>query len=293
MKKQLLFTAALLLGGTALTMAQITDAGFENWTAGTPCSDLNNWSTANSTTGGLGACTITQETGAPHSGSSAVKLTSTFIALLGQTAPGIVTNGTLNVMAQSVTGGQAFTERPVSFSGWYKATPQAGDSYSFAALLINGVSGDTVGTASFTGTTAVSVWTEFTATVDYTSSDDPTVLQIILLSSNPTAAVAGSVAIFDDLDYELGTGVGVNEQEIANISTYPNPVIDQVTFNLGSIERANLQIFNVVGKKIHDATLSNANRTIDMSAFAQGTYVWRISDLDGTPLKSGKLLLTK
>ena len=30
MKKQLLFTAALFLAGSTLTVAQITDAGFEN-----------------------------------------------------------------------------------------------------------------------------------------------------------------------------------------------------------------------------------------------------------------------
>ena len=167
----------------------------------------------------------------------------------------------------------------------------SGDSYSFAALLINEVSGDTVGTAHFSGTTSVSTWTEFTAPVTYTSTDAPTVLQIIMLSSNPLAPVVGSVAKFDDLDYQLLTVV-VNEQEIANISTYPNPATGQVTFNLGSIETANLEIFNVVGEKIHSETLSTANQTIDMSAFAKGTYVWRISELNGTPLSSGKLLLT-
>lgn len=289
MKKQLLFTAALFLAGTTLTVAQITDAGFENWTVGSPCSDLNDWNTANSTTGGFGTCTVTQETVTPHSGNSAVTLTTS--SVFGQTAPGLCTNGTIDIGSQTVTGGQAFTERPTSFSGWYQGAPMSGDSYSFSALLINETSGDTVGTAHFSGTTSVSTWTEFTAPVTYTSTDDPTVLQIIMLSSNPTGPVVGSLAKFDDLDYQMSP-VGVNEQEIANISTYPNPATDQVTFNLGSIETANLEMFNVVGEKIHSETLSTANRTIDMSAFAKGTYVWRISELNGTPLKSGKLLLT-
>lgn len=291
MKKQLLFVAALFIASTPLAHAQITDAGFESWTSGSPCSDLDNWDTPNAVTSGFGVCTITQETANPHSGNSAVKLTSTFIAFANQTAPGMVTNGTLDVMNQTVTGGQSFTERPVSFSGWYQAAPMTGDTYSFNALLINETSGDTVGTAQFTGSTTVSTWTEFTAEVVYTSTDDPTIVQIILLSSNPTAAVDGSIAMFDDLDYQTLT-VGINEQEAANITAYPNPAVDQITFNLKGIETASLEVFNIVGEKVLTQTLSAGNPTIDMGAFAKGTYVWRIADLDGTPLKTGKFLLT-
>jgi len=291
MKKTLLFTISIALFGLT-SKGQIIDAGFENWTTGSPCSDTDDWGTANGTTGQLGVCTVTQETSDPHSGSSAIKLTSTFIAFANATAPGVASTGTVDALNQTITGGQAFTERPTSFSGWYKGAPQTGDSYSFLALLINENSGDTVGTAEFSSNATVSTWTSFNAPVNYTSQDDPTILQIILSSSVVTAPVAGSEATFDDLDYEV-LAVGTDEYDVAQIKTYPNPVVDQVTFDLGNIGQANLEVYDILGLRVFSGNITEANRVVDVENLARGTYVYQLSTVQGEALKTGKLLLVK
>lgn len=275
------------------SFGQITNGDFENWTVAGNCSSPDNWGTLNGSTGILGICTAQEETSNPHSGNSALLINTQFIGFpINQTAPGIVTNGTINTSTQMVEGGQAFTERPTSFTGWYRATPVNNDTYSFSALLINEASGDTVGSAQWEGSTTVSSWTQFSAPVAYTSQDNPTLLQIILLPSDPNNPQVGSEAVFDDLDYETLT-VGMSEQALSMINTYPNPVVDQVYFNLGDLEQANLVVYNILGVKILETGLTTTNNLVDMSGFANGTYVWQLADVDGQLIKTGKLLVTK
>ncbi|MDB4656044.1 T9SS type A sorting domain-containing protein [Flavobacteriales bacterium] len=293
MKKHILFSASIFLAATTLTVAQITDAGFENWTVGAPCSDLNEWNTANSTTGTLaGMCSVTQETADPHSGSSAVTLTTIQIPLANQPIPGAVTTGIIDVQNLTVSGGLPFTDRPTSFSGWYQGAPLAADSYSFAALLINENTGDTVGTAGFTSSATVSTWTQFTAPVTYSSPDNPTIVQILLLSSDQTNPIEGSVAKFDHLSYETLT-VGIEDVDADLIKTYPNPVVESVFFNTGSSETAVVSIFNVLGTKVLEHSISSSNTGICMSHLPAGTYIWQFSNLEGKLLKTGKLIYTK
>jgi len=275
------------------SFGQITNGGFENWTVAGNCSNPNSWGTLNGSTGILGICTAQKETSIVHSGSSALRINTQFIGFpINQTAPGIVTNGTINTTTQAVEGGQAFTERPTAFTGWYQATPVNGDTYSFSALLINEANGDTVGRASFESTVVVNTWTQFTAPVTYTLPENPTLLQIILLPSDGLNPQVGSAALFDDLDYET-LMVGISEAESSLITTYPNPVVDQVFFNIGDLEFANVSVFDILGSKITERRLTAGNRSIPMGRFANGTYFWQLSNPNGELLKTGKLILAK
>jgi len=292
MKKNLL--SFILIGAFASAgFAQITNAGFETWAVAGNCSSPNGWGTLNGSTAILGICTAQPYTSAPHSGSNALLINTQFIGFpINQTAPGIVTNGTINTTTQSVEGGQAFTERPTAFTGWYKASPVNGDTYSFGALLINETTGDTVGVAGFEGTTTVNSWTEFTATVDYSSPDNATLLQIILLPSDPTNPQVGSVAYFDDLGYETVT-VGLHENDAQSVRTYPNPVVNRVFFSLQESERVNISIYNILGVMVHQQYLNASNNVIDVANLPSGTYVWHMSAINGSDVQSGKLIISK
>lgn len=296
MKKTLLSIAIVSIAATGI-QAQIVNADFEAWTTGgtspNTYQDPDGWSTLNSSTAILGIFTCEKETSNVHGGTGAVKQTTKFIGFpINQTAPSIVTNGTINTTTQAVEGGQAFTERPTSFTGWYVATPVNSDIYSFGALLINENTGDTVGSASWEGNTMVSTYTMFTADVTYTSQDDPTILQIILLASDPTAPQVNSTVTYDDLDYTTTT-VGTEEFDIEVIRTYPNPVIDKVFFNLGTNEVANITLYNVIGSKVASAELTKDANSMDLSLLPAGTYVWQFADANGNVIKTDKLILTK
>lgn len=292
MKRILLSFCALSLLAS-VTTAQVVNAGFENWTqGGNPPNTYNNpdgWSTLNSSTAILGLFTCEKETSNVHGGSAAVRMTTRFIGFpINQMAPSIITNGTIDVQNQNATGGQAFTERPTAFTGWYIADPKNGDEYSFGALLINETTGDTVGSADFSSTSAVSSYTMFTAPVVYTSQDNPTMLQIILLSSSPFNAQENSTVTFDDFDYTISSSV--NELEVDLIKTYPNPVIDEVYFSLSKYKKAKVYFYNILGEKVKEAVITPEKNFVDLSQFASGTYVWQFVDENNDVVKTGKLV---
>lgn len=292
MKKILPCLSLLIVISTSTAFSQIVNGGFENWSSSGSCMSPTGWGTLNGSTGILGICTAQQEQNIVHSGSSALLINTQFIGFpINQTAPGIVTNGTINTSTQAVEGGDPFTERPTSFTGWYQATPVNGDTYSFAALLINEANGDTVGRASFEGTAAVNTWTMFSADVTYSHPENPTLLQIIMLPSEGLNPQVGSEAIFDDLGYET-LSVGISEDDLSLVRTYPNPVVEDVYFNFGKKETAIVTIYNMLGIKVYESSLTASSNRISMKHFANGTYIYRLSSIDGGVLKTGKLILT-
>ncbi len=291
--KRIILLFSITVFSLPLTHAQITNGGFENWTAAGNCDEPDDWGTLNGSTGILGICTAEQETVNFHGGTSAILLSTVFIGFpVNQIAPGIVTTGTINTTTEEVEGGHAFTERPTEFTGWYLADPEPGDNHSFAALLINENTGDTVGSAGWVGTTDVSSWTMFTAPVTYYLPDAPTQLQIILLPSDGFVPIAGSTVTFDDLEYETLT-VGLDEPGTDMIRTYPNPVVENVFFNLGNSAEAIVSVFNILGEKVMEQKLTGAENRIHMGGLVNGTYVWQFSTTDGDLLKTGKLLLIR
>jgi hypothetical protein len=295
MKKLLLLSGAALLF-TGIASAQTLDnGGFENWAAdGANCQSPVGWGTLNGSTSILAICTATEETVAVHGGASALKLTTKQIPFpFNQTAPGICTNGTVNTSTEAIDGGDPFTERPVAFTGWYQAAPLNGDQYSFEAALTkwNGSTRDTLGTASFTGTATVSTYTQFTATITYTSSATPDTLVVVLLPSSPVAPVVNSYVIFDDLGYTTNSvGIaGVDAKD--HISVYPNPVSDNLNVNMAGIQGAKVSIFDITGKKVAQHNLTEKLNSINVASLANGMYVYQVSNNAKETLKTGKFIV--
>lgn len=291
MKQHLL--ALSVITATALTaLGQIPEAGFENWSSGN-CGEPTGWSTVNGSTSILGLCTAQRETANPYSGSSALKIQTGQLGFpVFQTVPGLVSNGTINIQSQSVSGGVPFTDRPTAFTGWYRAEPVNGDTYSMIAVLINEVTGDSVGVAIFEGTSTVTDWTFFSQPVQYLNQQTPTLLQITMFASDPNNPQIGSTVYFDELDYESIT-VGISETERERIMVYPNPVINEVYFELGEIEQAVVSIYNMIGVRIMESNLSGMNNRLDMTSLPSGTYIWQLASLEGEPIKTGKFLVVE
>ncbi|MGE0635039.1 MAG: T9SS type A sorting domain-containing protein [Bacteroidia bacterium] len=294
MKKLLLLSGVAFLFSGVASAQTLDNGGFETWAAdGSNCQSPVGWGTLNGSTSILSICTATKETVAVHGGTSALKLTTKFIGFpINQTAPGICTNGTVNTTTEAIEGGDPFTERPVAFTGWYQAGPVNGDSYSFEAALTkwNGSTRDTLGTASFSGTATVSTYTQFTATVAYTSSATPDTLVVVLLPSNPVTPQTNSFVIFDDLGYTTST-VGINAADAKeNITVYPNPVSENLFINMAGIQDASVSIFDITGKKVFHQNLNEKVNTINVNALANGMYVYQVSSNTSETLKTGKFI---
>lgn len=290
MKKQVL-SLSVTLFTAAFVFGQVPNGSFDNITTQSSCTQPAGWNTVNGSTGAFGLCTAESESNNAYSG-NALKITSEFFFFAGQVIPGLVSNGSIDIGNQSVTGGVAFTERPVSFSGWYRAEPENGDTYSMIAVLINENTGDSVGVAIFEGTSTVTNWTEFVQPVQYLNQQTPTLLQVTMFASDPLNPQDGSTVWFDELDYQSIT-VGISENQKDQVTAYPNPVVDNVVFELGEIDQAVVTVYNIIGVRVMEANLSGVNNRLDMGSLPSGTYIYQMASLEGEPIKSGKLQVAR
>ena len=67
----------------------------------------------------------------------------------------------------------------------------------------------------------------------------------------------------------------------SSINIYPNPVTNELYIE-GIDNGTIIELYDVVGKKIHHATTSNNKYSIDMSSYTAGNYVLRITQENGT-----------
>jgi len=124
--------------------------------------------------------------------------------------------------------------------------------------------------------TAVSSWTEFDAPFSYGMGDTPDTIQVVAMSSNPNAAVAGSILYLDHLYFEGGTmGNQVLRLNDA-VQVYPNPANDilNVYFGKPIAKQAIVNIFNATGQQVkQDMIPANTQLTsINIYNLRKGLY---------------------
>lgn len=91
-----------------------------------------------------------------------------------------------------------------------------------------------------------------------------------------------AITIDDDL-------VSVESVATSGISIYPNPSNGLV--NINNVEGANVQVLNIMGQVVASIENASVNNTIDMSAFANGTYMVRV--VNGAEVSTHKINISK
>ncbi len=262
-------------------IAQIPNASFETWTAGTP----NGWSVTSSVAG-----TVTQVSPG-HAGSSSVSLNS--VSLGGNYYGGAIKTG----------GSSGFFSNTGNFSnvsGWYKLNVSGGDElYITASRKCAPNTGN--GGGAFSSSTNTNVFTQFTATMaDYGScTSDSAEISITLTNLGTGHTSAGSYAIVDDL--ALGAPAGINEisNDVTLEKAYPNPANDicNIIYSIPSDATVNVSLYDISGRMVQnllDDTKQARGRykiPVDVSGLASGIYVYRIM-VDGQTY-SQKLTVSK
>ncbi|MCX7862147.1 MAG: PCMD domain-containing protein [Bacteroidales bacterium] len=273
----------------------IPNPNFEQWSAGNPVG----WQTSNSFTQQFGATTVSQEAVAPYQGSFSVKLETKVV--FGYNIAGLITNGQISVNVNqnppvTILGGTPFTARPNRFKGYYKYSPGTNDYCQVVALLLkrnNNINAfDTVGVAQFISTAPMNSWALFDVPFVYAMGDTPDTIQVVAISSNPNASVAGSVLWLDSLHFEGGT---MNSPFVLNSLkdlqiwyNYNNQTIN--ICSLEPIEYNNVYIYDVLGNKIYENTIASATRNIIIytNHWKKGIYFVRLGDGNN---KVGKIVV--
>ncbi|MGZ4035964.1 MAG: T9SS type A sorting domain-containing protein [Bacteroidia bacterium] len=303
MKKIFTLISIFLIATSGLFAQATPNLGFESWTHvaasfPAPAYDTpDSWNTLNPTTAGLGqiTCVKGSAAGEYHAGSAAVKLITK--SILGQTANGVATTGTINTTTQTIGGGISYTARPDSMIGFYKYTPGGAGDNGFAEIQLLGSGGDTdtVGYVRFmTPSSTVGTYTRFSKAIVY-RSPNPVVKSIWILSSSKDATthIVNSTAYFDDVNLVFASTANVVEQPKLQLTVGPNPSNGRLVINNTLINKGTFVLYDVTGRKITEKKLEGTSTIIDLDEFPIGLYIYAITDEKNNAVKTDKLIIQK
>ncbi|MFN8257305.1 MAG: PCMD domain-containing protein [Bacteroidales bacterium] len=188
---------------------EVPNADFEDWGSVLEFEIPDGWGTSNfSLFGAVTFNTVTKEQDDVFSGSFCPRLETKgqIIDNSEVKVVGLITLGNFDVNIETkkakVSGGIAFTGRPVALEGYYKYSGVGLDS-CFVDIAITKYNKtlhfkDTIGKGRFSSA-SVPDWKKFNLSIDYNSSDDPDSLNIIILSSDTSIFEPGSTMWVDKL----------------------------------------------------------------------------------------------
>ena len=163
--------------------------------------------------------------------------------------------------------------------------------------LISGTGSQIVGsdylTHSFSGTTAsggTRSW-DFQWTAPTSGSGDVTVY-VAANFTNSNGSTSGDVVVPTSFTISEASGVGISEAELAALSVYPNPVIDEINIAAKDVdEEIMITLFNVEGKKVIEQSFEPGDITIDVASKSlnSGIYFLQMEADGNTTVK--KLLV--
>jgi hypothetical protein len=283
MKKSLL----LLMAGIALcsiSIAQtIPNTGFESWTTMTGYDNPAGWGTMNNLSSM--ASVYTAEKGTPGSpGTAYLKLTSKMVG--PAVMNGIAVSGVLDSMTMMPKSGFAFNQRPATFSGKWQhmiyGSSQGSVSVTLTRWDVPSNTRVTVATANTTLSGMAMSWANFTKTFTYTDGGFPDTCIIFLKASGATPAVSDYLWV-DNLAF-TGSVAGIDENNnINNLTLYPNPASENMTIEFNSVSSTTIKIelLDVTGKVIKNVNANNVigdyKYSMNTSDLAKGIYFLKIS----------------
>lgn len=202
--------------------------------------------------------------------------------------------------AKSAKFGVPYEGTPTNIQFYYKYFPVNGDSMGIYTILRkwnpNTQQQDTIAYAQVRQTQTVDEYTLFDLPLDYYIQDvQPDSIEIAFTASAAGFEYMGQVGsqLFVD-EVTLQNEVGITEvwtPEI-NISTFPNPVTDQVHFELDkSISNTILLIFDSTGKQVTTLDIPNNYGSLYVTHWATGTYYFLLKNEKGHDLSSGQFIV--
>ncbi len=282
MKK--LFSYSLLvvcLAAVSVVHAQIPNAGFETWTAGSP----TGWITDNSP----GVDTVIFLTTDAHSGTDAVEGTAV------QVYSAVISPLLRNTFPIST--------KPATFSGYYKYTSVGGDTLLLAAVFAK--SSSAIGAGELKVVASASSYTQFSVPITYVAAGTPdsaAVVVTIVPASGSSMAHAGSMFKLDDLSFSGAAAVEntVNPSPMSYSldQNYPNPFnpTTVIHYQLPASSQVSLKVYDVLGREVASLVDARENAgaysvTFDGNNLASGVYFYRLQAGDFSAMK--KLMLVK
>jgi len=292
MKKLLLFTIAFIIVSKAIAQP-FANGNLEGWQQSQsglydqPTGGF--WATLNPLVDLTGPVTVEKTTDACQGEFAAKLTTKNFTSLL---VAGFLASGTFNQLnlANPLTIGKPFTQKPQTLSGCYKYVPVNGDSAALVSILTKWNSQtnsrDTIASAGGITAQPQANYTNFTYTYEYFSQETPDSIQIVFTSSADGAnnnGQVGSALWVDNVELSILNGISIPLMPEVTVSFYPNPAVDNVTINLDNIEgKSTLSIYSADGKQILQRQVFKGINTLSLAGLPCGIYSYTITQNNQT-----------
>ena len=213
-----------------LNAQTINNGDFEDWTEFSGFRDPTGWDTPNSGLSLFGISSVFREESFVSSGLYSTKLVTTTVPLAGINAPAALTTGTLALnisdpLSSNVFGGAPVFGKPDALTGWYDYDPVGGDSLTIRVFMLNIDGTDTTNIAQeefFTDVPTGGTWTQFNIPINYTTTDDPELIQILVRSTRASGAANDGTTLYVD-EFKLTGITSVEELDAIGIGVdlYP------------------------------------------------------------------------
>ena len=228
-----------------------------------------------------------------HSGPYSVRVWN--VSTLGLVATGSISNGRfhpdLNTDSANVHSDigderwhSAFSWRPDSVAGWFKANSADGDFATVKVALHTGelaIPGDESNIVAMAyielppGIT--DTWTRFSAPFNYIKSINPEFQLTILTAGNGVDAIDGSEAWFDDLEF-IYNNSSVGEMLASRFSIYSSG--KSIVINTSVAGMFNAEVYDLTGRQIINKQIEG-NKRILLNQNS-GVYIVRITQKEGS-----------
>ncbi|MFT6698809.1 MAG: hypothetical protein ACJAVD_000293 [Porticoccaceae bacterium] len=88
---------------------------------------------------------------------------------------------------------------------------------------------------------------------------------------------------YDNLYFYKAATAGISDNELLNVSMYPNPAADRLNISASNTIK-NASIFNILGKKVMSLEINKNSESIDVSSLASGIYLikYQLDNATGT-----------
>ncbi|MCH2225132.1 MAG: T9SS type A sorting domain-containing protein [Crocinitomicaceae bacterium] len=231
---------------------------------------------------------IKRDTLDPKDGNYAVEITSESV-LGGAAVPGLLTTGDLlidfNTQTGDIIGGEAFTNTPTHFNGWFKYSP-AGIDTAFISIgfLFNSVE---ILEAQLIIDTIASTWTEFSIPLNFPVGVNPDSVNIVFGSTISSDLIpAGSKLSIDAIEFKYQTANTSSLGKKSDLKIFPIPISSLFTIKTNHETISEIKILDALGRSVFKTPGNTNSINIDASNFQKGTYYVEITTESGRTIET-------
>jgi len=238
---------------------------------------------------------VTRTTG--YNSNYAVKLTNTTNTYTYD-IPGIIDSSVTDTVPGVIGIRFASDSTPAALSGYYKFSETAGvtDTASMEILFTRWNTTynvpDSLGGGFIYFTITDTGFTPFSIPISYLNGASPDTISIAIASAsiikNNNVFIPGTTLIVDQLSFggQVITAI-TSAQTLGAVTAYPNPAADIINFSNLPTSAANVQISDVTGRQVAQATLPGS---VDVSGLKQGVYIYSITDNGGNTIGTSRFV---